>query len=70
MVASQNVFNEMYTTCVEVRKKVPRVTIFPKSHYVTPRETMEKAIDKIRDELSAKGIQLKDGKDGTTFSLN
>ena len=26
--------------------------------------------DKIRDELSAKGIQLKDGKDGTTFSLN
>lgn len=26
--------------------------------------------DKIRDELAAKGIQLKDGKDGTTFSLN
>ncbi len=26
--------------------------------------------DKIRDELSAKGIHLKDGKDGTTFSLN
>ncbi|WP_347373083.1 cysteine--tRNA ligase [Aequorivita sp. Q41] len=26
--------------------------------------------DKIRDELLAKGIQLKDGKDGTTFSLN
>ena len=26
--------------------------------------------DKIRDELSAKGIQLKDGKEGTTFSLN
>src|SRR5690606_13029851 len=26
--------------------------------------------DKIRDELSAKGIQLKDGKDGTSFSLN
>ena len=27
----------------EVRRKVPRVTIFPKSHYVTPRETIEKA---------------------------
>ena len=26
--------------------------------------------DKIRDELTALGIQLKDGKDGTTFSLN
>jgi len=26
--------------------------------------------DKIRDELVALGIQLKDGKDGTTFSLN
>jgi cysteinyl-tRNA synthetase len=25
--------------------------------------------DKIRDELAAKGIQLKDGKDGTTFSI-
>ena len=35
----------------EVQRKVPRVTIFPKSHYVTPRETMENALDKIRDEL-------------------
>ena len=26
--------------------------------------------DKIRDELAAKGIQLKDGKEGTSFSLN
>jgi len=26
--------------------------------------------DKIRDELGALGIQLKDGKDGTTFTLN
>jgi cysteinyl-tRNA synthetase len=26
--------------------------------------------DKIRDELSAIGIQLKDGKEGTTFSVN
>nr|WP_299070269.1 cysteine--tRNA ligase [uncultured Allomuricauda sp.] len=26
--------------------------------------------DKIRDELTALGIQLKDGKDGTTFSVN
>ncbi|HNU59420.1 MAG TPA: cysteine--tRNA ligase, partial [Aquaticitalea sp.] len=26
--------------------------------------------DKIRNELAAKGIQLNDGKDGTTFSTN
>ena len=26
--------------------------------------------DKIRDELAVAGIQLKDGKDGTTFSTN
>ena len=26
--------------------------------------------DKIRDELLGLGIQLKDGKDGTTFSIN
>jgi len=26
--------------------------------------------DKIRDELAALGIQLKDGKEGTTFSIN
>jgi cysteine--tRNA ligase len=26
--------------------------------------------DKIRDELLALGIQLKDGKDGTTYSLS
>ena len=26
--------------------------------------------DKIRDELAAKGIQLNDGKEGTTFSTN
>ena len=26
--------------------------------------------DKIRDELAALGVQLKDGKEGTTFSVN
>ena len=26
--------------------------------------------DKIRDELAVLGIQLKDGKEGTTFSIN
>ena len=44
----------------EVRRKVPRVTVFPKSHYVTPRETMEKAIENIRNELNLRLKQLKD----------
>lgn len=35
------------------------------------RENKDWALsDQIRDELIALGIQLKDGKDGTTFSLN
>ncbi|MEY4590820.1 MAG: excinuclease subunit [Pseudomonadota bacterium] len=36
----------------EQKAKVARVTIYPKSHYVTPRETIVGAIDKIKDELA------------------
>ncbi len=32
-------------------RKLPRVTIFPKSHYVTTRETVVSAIDVIKEEL-------------------
>ncbi|SFB89915.1 Excinuclease ABC subunit B [Marinospirillum celere] len=35
----------------EVLRKVPRFTIYPKTHYVTPRETLLKAVDLIKDEL-------------------
>ncbi len=35
----------------EVLRRVPRVTVFPKSHYVTPRQTLLDAIDQIKDEL-------------------
>ena len=34
-----------------VRGEVPRMTIYPKSHYVTPRETILGAIDAIKEEL-------------------
>ncbi len=44
----------------EVIRRVPRATIFPKSHYVTPRETIEKALDEIRDELVVHLKYLKD----------
>ena len=32
-------------------KEVPRATIFPKTHYVTPKETVLNCIDSIKDEL-------------------
>jgi excinuclease ABC subunit B len=35
----------------EVLRSVPRFTIYPKTHYVTPREQILDAIDKIQDEL-------------------
>jgi len=44
----------------EVLRKVPRVTIFPKSHYVTPRETIDNALGSIREELDERLRYLKD----------
>ena len=44
----------------EVLRKVPRVTIFPKSHYVTPRETIDNALSSIRGELNDRLKFLKD----------
>ncbi|MGV8835817.1 excinuclease ABC subunit UvrB [Cellvibrio sp.] len=35
----------------EVLQKVPRFTVYPKSHYVTPREQILEAIDNIKEEL-------------------
>ncbi len=35
----------------EVLRRVPRVTVYPKTHYVTPRELLLEAIDQIREEL-------------------
>ncbi len=35
----------------EVRSRLARVTIYPKTHYVTPRETIIGAIDGIEEEL-------------------
>ncbi len=35
----------------EVLRKVPRLTVYPSTHYVTPRERIHQAVDEIRDEL-------------------
>ena len=42
----------------EIVQRVPRVTIYPKTHYVTPRETILNAIDQIKVELKARLEQL------------
>jgi excinuclease ABC subunit B len=44
----------------EVTKKVPRLTVFPKTHYVTPRQTLLDAIELIREELKERLQQLRD----------
>lgn len=43
----------------ETLRKVPRVTVYPKSHYVTPRETMLQAIEHIKVELKERLEQLR-----------
>jgi excinuclease ABC subunit B len=35
----------------ELVRKVPRLTIYPKTHYVTPREILLNSVDQIKDEL-------------------
>ncbi len=42
----------------EVLRRVPRLTIYPKSHYVTPEQTLVGAMVKIRDELRERLAQL------------
>lgn len=44
----------------EVLKRVPRATIYPKTHYVTPRETLLEAVEKIKVELRERLKQLRD----------
>ena len=43
----------------EVSRHVPRVTIYPKTHYVTPKETLLAAIDQIAIELDEQLNQLR-----------
>jgi len=45
----------------EVLRRVPRLTIYPKTHYVTPREVIIDAVDKIREELRERLAQLREG---------
>jgi len=38
----------------EILQRLTRLTIYPKTHYVTPREQLLSAVDLIKDELSAR----------------
>ena len=42
----------------EVVRRVPRVTIYPKSHYVTPRQKILDALELIKEELQERLAQL------------
>jgi excinuclease ABC subunit B len=44
----------------EVYRRVPRVSIYPKSHYVTTRDTLLGALDNIEEELRERLLQLRD----------
>ncbi|MGO1462720.1 MAG: excinuclease ABC subunit UvrB [Marinobacter sp.] len=44
----------------EVFRRVPRVTIYPKSHYVTPRQKVLDAVEHIKVELDERLTQMRD----------
>jgi excinuclease ABC subunit B len=44
----------------EILRRVPRVTIYPKSHYVTPRQKVLDAVENIKVELEERLTQLRD----------
>jgi len=43
----------------EILRRIPRLTIYPKSHYVTPRERVVEAIDQIKIELKSRLEELR-----------
>ncbi|SUZ95096.1 uncharacterized protein METZ01_LOCUS47950 [marine metagenome] len=43
----------------EVSNRVPRYTVFPKTHYVTPREKILSVLDEIKEELKERLAVLK-----------
>lgn len=46
-----------------VRQKIPRFTVYPSSHYVTPRERVLAAVETIKEELRERvGFFVKEGK--------
>jgi excinuclease ABC subunit B len=47
----------------KIRQKIPRFTVYPSSHYVTPRERVLAAMETIKEELRERvGFFVKEGK--------
>lgn len=44
----------------EVLRKVSRLTVYPKSHYVTPKHVIQEAIESVREELRERLTELRD----------
>ena len=44
----------------QIKSDLARFTIYPKTHYVTPREILIKAMDQIKEELHERHQQLLD----------
>lgn len=44
----------------QITQEVPRATIYPKTHYVTPREKILEAVDLIKEELKVRLAFLRD----------
>src|SRR6202021_2471328 len=42
----------------EVLRRVPRLTVYPSTHYVTPRERVQSAVEEIRGELRTRLLEL------------
>jgi len=42
----------------EVLRKMPRLTVYPSTHYVTPKERVQSAVEEIRGELRSRLLEL------------
>src|SRR6204780_4770552 len=42
----------------EVLRKTPRLTVYPSTHYVTPKERVQNAVEEIRGELRTRLLEL------------
>ncbi|KTD11927.1 excinuclease ABC subunit B [Legionella gratiana] len=44
----------------EILHRLPRVTVFPKTHYVTPRERILQTVDWVKEELQERLVEFKE----------
>ena len=42
----------------EILRKMPRLTVYPSTHYVTPKERVQSAVEEIRGELRSRLLEL------------